>query len=226
MLIGSDKVIEWVRQNNCPGWRIKSNEKGYTLLNSDKDEKVTLEESLQKLQTSLQMLSAGSYFIEAWHDGLNQNSWYKTRFTLTEGGYAMQGFQMNQPKQFDPDEMQTKINEGIEKYKATEELNRLKIENAELRAQLDSSTNRIVGRLEPYLGQILGTVFPQTANVSGIQNNNSSEEMSAEQQRLEKSLENWSNKDADFAMLIDKISQLAQSDPNTYNMAKQMLLSK
>jgi hypothetical protein len=222
MIIGTDRVIEWVRQNNCPFWRIKSGEKGFVLLVSDKDEKTTLEESLQKLQTSLQMLGAGSYFIEAWHEGLNQNSWFKTRFSLNEG---VSGFPMMQPQQQNSNvDIAEQIREGIEKYKLSEELHRLKIENNELRSQLDSATTRILGRVEPYLGQILGGIFPAQPGITGITNNN--EEMSPDQQKLEKAIETWSKKDSDFALLIEKISQLAETDPNTYNMAKGMLLNK
>lgn len=224
MLIGLDKVLDWARDNGCIYWKILSSQNGYIIYAlNDKSEITNIEDSVNILRERLQMLTDGNYFIEGSYPKISNNSHFKSKFLLNGNNPAMPIGQINQPA---PIDIEAKILEGIEKYKTGEELARLKIENQELRTQLDGATNRILGRVEPYLGQILQGIFPQVPNVSGIQQNNSIEPMNADEQKLQKALEAWSNKDTDFLTLIEKISQLASSDPATYNMAKGILLNK
>jgi hypothetical protein len=234
MILGSAKLLEWFESNNCIYWTIFSGEGKGKIFNSDVSENISKGDSLTRLQQVLNLLGNGTYFIQAWHTGLNANSYFKTRFIIDSNSHAsVNGIGGVSPvPQID---IRAEIERGINDYKNSVEIERLRAENAELQAEVNDKMMRILGRIEPYLGDIISGFFPQAKPSVGSQrqlpvnNNNNTQEMHAtpeEQSRLENAIENWSASDPDFIKLTEKIAQLAKSDPSTYNMAKNMLLNK
>lgn len=229
MVIGAGKVVEWLEKNECTYWRIRSAEKGYVIYKSLDTDNLTVSDSANRLNECLSLMAAGTFFIEAWYSGLATNNYFKTRFTLDSSG-NIGSLNQNQYQQPAID-VDAKIRDAIEQYKNSIELERLRTENNELRGQVDTATFRILNRIEPYVGDILGSFFPKQhpVQIAGAKNKHNTEQEMAtpqEQERLENAIETWSQTDGDFATLVEKIASLAKSDPATYNMAKNMLMNR
>ena len=231
MIIGSDKLIEWVKANSAPYWRIMGGEKGPVIIQSDMKEGLTVDDSIPRLDQALKMIGTGTYTVDNWQTGQNQNSRYKTRFVMNQNdNISAIGAIQNQSI---PD-VQSEITKALNDYKRELELERLKSENTELKSEVDGVTFRILKRIEPYMGGIIEGVFPDikpAKAIAGTNTNNNSntdtvQATQEEQNRLDNALENWSEQDSDLITLVEEIAKLAKTDPAKYKMAKSLLMGK
>lgn len=230
MIIGSDKVIEWIRTNETPYWRIMNSEKGGVIFTSKDDDTLTVDDSVARLQEALQMLGSNTYFMDAWYTGQNQNARFKTRFVLNgHNTQAVPGSIPNLSGMVPQNEVDSKIAKAIEELEQKREMTRLKEENNDLKQQVDNFWYRVFSRVEPYLDPAIKGLFPELKPAitgNSEQTKNIGEMNGNEQQRLENAFESWGKQDADCITLVEKIAKLAETDPATYKMAKQILMSK
>lgn len=234
MIVGSDNIITWFKGNDAPYWRILSGEKGGVIMQGDNENEIlTVDDSLVKFQNALKLLSSGTYFVDNWKRGQNQNSRFKTRFGLNQSDVSpIDSMALNTAPVTD---VQAEIAKAVEDFKNKLEIERLRVENAELTKEVNSSTFKVMNRLEPYLGTIVEGLFPNAQGIGEQYNRQkdtpqTEEEMQdldpQEKLQLETALGDWSESDPDLLTLISKISKLAKEDPDTYKMAKTMLMNK
>lgn len=229
MLKGTANILDWLRTNETENFRIKSSEKGDTILQFRDNESATNEDAIHTLQRMIEMLEPGSYYIETWGHNSNQKDWKKTRFILGSGS-QISGLNIPMVPAIGKEEIQEQIAKGIRDYQLQRDNEELKRENQELKAKYDNVIFRILERAEPYVGTILKGLFPgqglnlQPSAISGIKENQTMEDQKLTQ-RAEKALEKWYDLDNDAVLLMEKIGHLAQSNPAMYKQAKSILMN-
>lgn len=224
MVKGIKNTAELLRLNNNTCWRIKRSQKGEKMFDCPSDN-LSIDESTEELTKRLQLLDSGVYLLETWTEGKSGNSHNYISFEIERNG-GPAPVNVSNIGAITPDEVQSKIDKALNDYKTNQEIDRLKTENKELKDKYDNVVFRILERAEPYIGTILGNIFPKNTGVvpaiTGISNNNNNMDLNT---RAEKALENWLNVDQDAIILLEKIVKLAQTNQSMYNQAKNMLLN-
>lgn len=230
MIIGKNKVMEWVRYNKTPYWRIKRTEgdNQHKVIDSGDEENIPLEESISRLNQAFGIMSAGNYFIEAWTTKGQTKNWNRDHFQLIPetndyvGGAQLQN--MMQPQS--TVDLQAEIKRGIDSYKTEVEIQELRRkvvelerENKELSNGIESALSRAYNKFEPYLGMILNVKEPAGIAVGSVQADDA-------QKRLEKSFEIWQDNEPDVLVIVEKIADLSKTDKGTYTMARNFLTGK
>lgn len=228
MLKGAANIIDWLRTNEAENFRIKSSEKGDTILQFRDNTAATVEDAITNLQKMLDLLEPGTYFLEAWGHTSTKLEWKKDRIIIPGSAGQVSGF--NMPAIIGKEEIQEQITKGIRDYQMQRDIDELRKENQELKAKYDNVVFRILERAEPYIGSLLKGLFPgqamnlQPSTISGINDNQNMEDQNLTK-RAEKAMENWFNLDQDAVILVEKISNLAQNNPVMYKQAKSILLN-
>lgn len=230
MIIGKTKVVDWIRYNKTPYWRIKRSEsEQHNVVNSGDEENIALEESITRLNQAFGIMSPGNYFIEAWGTKGQTKSWNRDHFQILPGNedyvgsaQLQQAFQQQQPSV----NVQEEIQKALTNYKTEIELqdlrrkvSELEKENKELQSGIESSVSRIWNKVEPYVGAMMNN---NPANVAAIGAVSSDQD----QKRLEKAFEIWQETEPDPVTMIERIADLSKKDPGTYAMAKNFLTGK
>jgi len=226
MLIGKNEVLEWIELNNTPYWNIRKSEKGPVVHPSHKNENLTVVESKEYLERVLNLYGQGTYFIEAYAKDQARNAWYKTSFNLgilpanIEGSAGIAGSGIADIKEQVKSELKQEM-----------ELDRLRQENIELRAEINSSQYRIGNKIEPYIPSIIEGLFDvkkvqvgqDQAEVAGLPGKKPEDY----QKRLEAAFDEWfkMEKEVHPVELIEKIVNLAKTKPDQYKIAKTMLMN-
>jgi len=232
MLLGKNEVLEWIELNNTPLWNIRRSANSPVIFPSGKKENLTIAESKEYLEKVMNMVYPGTYFIEASHPGQARNSWYKTSFQVgtitanTEGLAGISGQGLEGIKEQVKSELKQEM-----------ELDNLRQENAELKAEVESWQHRVGNRLEPYIPAIIEGLFdvkkesvgahgetgPDQAHVAGIPQDKAEDY----QKRLEAAFDEWFTleKKTSPVELIEKIVKLAKTKPDQYRIAKTMLMN-
>jgi len=219
MLLGKSEVIDWIAFNNTPFFNLRRTEKGPRILVKNEPDNLTIEESQEYLGRVLDMLDKGTYHIDAWGAGWQNNQWVKSSFRLGPvAGTEAAGIG-------DMGDIEARV---MGKLKKEMEFERLKEENAELRQEIDSFNYRIGRRIEPYIPGIIEGVFgvklqsEPPAQVAGIED----QDPEKDQERLERAFEKWFKIETEVSpvVLVEKIVELAEKDPKMYAQAKKMLL--
>ncbi len=229
MLIGRDKVVEYVRLNKSPLWDIRKTDGAAIIVPGPQEDGVNLEESLERLETALELLGPGVYHITC-KPSKNTNSKHllKSNFKvpLEEG---LPGHRQ-QPAigMLSEEEVERRVQEKLRAAEQERELKELR----EQMQELDNGMNRFLTRLEPYLPAIIegitGSPIVRSAKtpkmgeaqVAGIDSDDEA------QVRLEKAFAKWYEleKEVDPVELVEKIVDLAENNPGMYKTAKQMLM--
>ena len=96
----------------------------------------------------------------------------------------------------------------------------------ELRTELrenkkESSTDRVIKRLEPYIEPIVGKIFDMDINA-----NTTSVGTTAEAVDLETAIKSLHEIEPDTAIIVAKLAALKKNNEANYNMAKNMLMAQ
>jgi hypothetical protein len=230
MIIGKNKVTEWVRYNKTPYWRIKRSEsEQHNVFNSGDEENIPMEESINRLTLVFNILSPGNYFIEAWTTKGQTKNWNRDHFQILPDNNDYLGSaqlqQMSQQNQPSVD-VSAEVQKGIDKYKTEVELQELRRkvadleqENKELSSGLTATGAKIYNRFEPYLGMILNSGNQTSAALGSISDDEA-------QKLLDKIFEEWYVFEKDPIPLIEKIVSIGKKDVNQYNMYKTLLMQQ
>jgi hypothetical protein len=230
MIIGKNKVTEWVRYNKTPYWRIKRSEsEQHMVVNSGDEENIPLEESISRLSQAFGIMSPGNYFIEAWTTKGQTKNWNRDHFQiLPDSNDYLGSAQLQQiAQQTQPSvDIATEVQKGIDKYKTEIELQDLRRkvadlerENKELTSGIESTLSRVYNKVEPYLGMILNVKEPAGVAVGSVQADDA-------QRRLEKAFEIWQENEPDVLVMVEKIANMSKTDKGTYTMARNFLTGK
>lgn len=230
MIIGKSKVIDWIRYNKTPYWRIKRTEsEQHMATHSGNEENLTLEESIIRLNQAFGFIAPGQYFIEAWEKQGQTKQWNRDHFQILPDNQDYVGsaqLQQMMAQQQPSVNVQDEVEKALAKYKTEVELQELRKkvselekENKELQSGIENSMTKIYNRVEPYLGMLLNVKEPAGVAVGSVSAGEA-------QARLEKAFDLWQQTEPDPVTMIEKIAQLSKTDPATYGMAKNFLTGK
>lgn len=223
MITGKENIIKFIRFNNTPFWRIRRSEKTEPIADSG-DDRLTIDESLTRLEQFFNILGPGTYFIESWQTEGQKKMWCKDTIQLLPDNPKeafMSGLQSQSMQGTDVNEA---ISRALSEYKTEVELKglreeneRLKKENSELQTGIESAFSRIFTKVEPYLGTLMGN--KEIASIGAVSASD------PDQKRLEAAFELWQQSEPDVVKLVEKIAELSNKDKSTYGMARNMLLN-
>ncbi|MFZ4741659.1 MAG: hypothetical protein ACOYLE_10900 [Bacteroidales bacterium] len=246
MIKGRTNVIELLEENRCAYWLISSGPKEHIKAHDEStglEENFTFNQSLPHLQRSLDRLEPGKYWIAFWDDPKSKNTRLGEWF-LIEGSTANN--ETINGLSHSAEDIDTKIQKAVanerEKWETTEKIKtldkeilqhttekaQLQKELREAKAELDSSQMRMLNKVEPFIGQILGSIFKGSGVTPAIAGNGTRITFDdPEFSRLENALNLWAETEPmeEIIFLIEKIAAMTKENPGTYAMAKNMLKS-
>lgn len=226
MLKGLNNIQEFIRFNQTPKWIIRRSENSNPIF-TQRDKELTIDESLHSLRQVWDFLEDGRYFIEA-SQGDDRKQWVKDIFEKNNSGQLPQNTIGNintGQSNIDLDEVKRK---AVDEYRKDQELKELK----ERVKELESPVNKVIGKLEPYIGTIIEAIFTQkgTASVAGFsdsqisKNKNSNMPEQDLNERATKAIENWFAIDKQAVEIIERIPAYIKQNPDMYKMLKSQLL--
>ena len=245
MITGKNKILDFVSLNNSPYWQVRRGEGSAPIMEYNPAPPIlaSIDESKTRLQTLLNMLDNGTYFIEAWESAGQKKGWFKDSFQINENGYGsfnpsqISGVQV---PSITPEDIEKRISEALERDREKRRFEALEAENKDLLKRVkeineanDAFWLRVMKRAEPYIEPIMNglgilpqTPAPATAAISGIHGNENKQQMANEiNDRAERALERWFEKDQDCITLMEKIVELAETKPEIYTKAKGLLMN-
>ncbi len=225
MLLGKNEVIEWIGLNKTPFWSLQRTLNGEKIITKDEPDNFTVDESQEYLGRVLDMFEKGTYFIDAKKvKDANSKLHFKSSFRLgaVSGSTETAGIG-------DLGDIESRV---MEKVKKEMEYERMKTENDELKREIDTINHQVSKRVAPYVPYmieaamegIFGTKIKRAAaaQVAGIP----PEDLEDQQERMEQAFKKWyeSEKEVSPVVLVEKIVEMAEKDPEKYRMAKKLLM--
>lgn len=241
MIIGAEKVKQWLIFNDCRFWKISKSEKGDLITefwDTDKNSNATLIDALTALETAFSLLHAGSYYITCCNDIKNQRNWKYSHFEMlknnNENTAAIGATQFSSE---DINELvNKKVNDILEERERAKKIEALEAELKELKNADNSRTDALVGAIsiiQPYAEPLIGAIINALNGVGNKQignTNNSSREVKnhilSDDVRLKNVITSFRNIEPNnWMMLLEGIIKLKKENPTRYENAKKMLLT-
>lgn len=227
MLKGKEKVVEFLRFNGTPFWKIYNVGRTALISESPEEDNFTLEGSIIKIESIIDILGPGQYGLECWESAGQKKERKKTSFEIY--GTSNENTQVAGIGSIPgPSGIQDMINKALDEYKKEREIESLKAEiatlkaeNKELQTEADNVGTRIFNRIEPFIGAFMNGTNATKEIATSVAGAENVEEV---QQRLEKAFELWATKESDPLTVVEKIAKMAVDDPGTYAMARSILL--
>jgi hypothetical protein len=241
-LKGKEALLAWFDAHTedatepKPYWTIyaskeqNSNGKGACWLRSSEQPNLSFKESKIALERAIDKMMTGgtSYYIvlKAKEDSTSKQA--ITIYTHQSEGAAISGIGSSA-------DIETRIAEGIARYEERKDREALQTRIAELETANKALENEATPEWMNKIGTVISGLIENPAVVNGIMGTGTTkpskqmgavktqEQQSADQTRLENSLEALSKIDPDFVTSLEKLAKLAAENPNKYNMAKSML---
>lgn len=234
MIKGKDKISEYLRFNNTPYWKL-FHINGATLISEMNDyEALTIEGSIAKLDSLLEVLGPGQYSLEAWETKDQKKLRKKVQFEI----YSDQNQQFQQQQAAVSgfagvgsisDQMKEMVDKALNDYKKDQkiesleaEVKRLQAENRSLAANSDSAGLRILEKISPAIKYF----FPEGSTVPAVSGTGVMDVEEA-QNRLENAFEKWGKFENNYVEIIEKIATMPEEDGGSekYKMARNYLLT-
>jgi hypothetical protein len=227
MIADVNKVIEWLENNNLEHWTV-STSKGDNTKVFETEEGEPLEARKSRFRRVMDLSTGGRFIIKAKHNKTDSRGLFEDEFSNNPTGVA--GLTKNDLPTVITGVPEDKVKEMIQAERANWErdleLKSLRERTKELEADLkekDSALNRVIGKLEPFIGTIAGALMNKimpttqvalgTTNASIINNDsNTTETMDQEETttRVEAAIEKWATADPEnFVRLIEFIADFA-----------------
>jgi len=239
MIANVENVIKWLEANNLDYWKVQLKDaENSNVFESDETDFAS---NVKRFREVMELSTGSRFFIRAKSKkGVNRGNFYEEFRNLETSSPAVSGTQQPIQTGLTETQVQEKINEALRNERNAIKMERLEAENNELKKDikdLQTPMNRMLTKVEPYIGTIIasvaGKIFPQSAPIamagieriddeqsSGVED---AENMENDAERLQAALTKWRNADPDFISLIEAVAELAASGDATYTMAKNML---
>ena len=244
MIANIENVITWLQKNKLEYWQV-------LLKDADNSKVFESDESgfdanAKRFRDVMELSTGSRFFIKASEKkGVNRGNFCEEFKNISDTIPSVQGLSQTQVVGIPEDQVQQKIDNAIAGFKTTLKIEALEAENKELKQTVkdhDNMTNRILTKIEPYIGTFISSVaskiLPSSTPiaVAGLEYQAHEDvedsevkaadtnKIEADQQRLMIALEKWSKADPDFISLIEAVATLAETKDPMYNMAKGMLL--
>lgn len=244
MIKGKDKVLNFVRTNDAAYWTIYEykGSRTHCIFKSSQDPNLSLDLSIEKLESDLLLLESGRYMISCKQKAEDTKNLREIAFDYTNNeATAIPSHQSNpQPVQgISLDELDRRLRDHEDRIYDRIERENLKKQNEELQKRvkelegntMDAAISGIAARLDPYVEPILSHFFPQqqpvSVGVKGLPNStakpkptpmaqpvNTNTEITAEEatKRVQDALSMW--QDAAPDTMIQVIEMIAQTAKN------------
>jgi hypothetical protein len=238
---GVEKVIEWLDNNQLTIWSVSTTNDDNTKVFDSFDDEL-LDVRKQRFREVMAICSGGRFVIKAKQKKSDGRGIFREEFSNGVLNQTPQVGTLPTAVQGIPKEdVQDMISKALQADRVERRLAELEAENKELNkalAEADSVTNRVLGRVEPYIGQLLAVVagkfMPQAPAVAlgttteqipefEPTENQPKIDMNELEQRLADALQKWSKADPDYLELLEVIATMAETKDPMYNMAKTML---
>lgn len=252
MIVGLDKLIQIVQDNKIKNFEVRTSVSDSNSTQLRTNDQMAPDEKINLLRTVMEN-NYGTFHLIGYETA---EKTLKGRYDITfnirqdqEGG-MLSGQRAISGMTGAPDGYitQSEVAKMLENAELKFQVSGLKTEMESLRKEkkeLETPINEFMRNLAPIAGAIAQNFMKQNAvpsaigelssevntgadmNDSGvIEENLSSNEEEELNSMLNEALSRWHAVDSDCFVLIQKIANLAENDPSTYNMAKTMLMSK
>lgn len=237
MIRNIDDTIKFLQLNKIEYWKVQLKDADNSLI-FEADES-TFADNEQRFRDVMELCTGSRFIIKGSEKkGINRGNFLEEFKNVPEvpGIPKVEG--LPQVQGVPVDEVERRISAAIDGLKREQKMEALENENKELKQtvrEFDSMQNRILGKLEPYIGTIIqsvaGKIFPQQPSVqlAGVEyekDENDTEDENPEHEssnpkpqiqngehRLTVALEKWQKADPDnFIRLIEFIADFASSD--------------
>lgn len=249
MIKGVDNLLKWYKMQNMPYWRIttvtKDSEGGNFIAESGElpeDKYNALEQGYKLLSEAVELLENGSYKIIVRNTATQAKSLatiiYKHGDTAVSGANpSTPNYQSNLITREDAQKMAHDAMEyALVKFQYDLAIKKIADLERELRLKQneDSPISGVVKRIEPFIEPMMNHLFPkpsvmQPTKIAAVgYNTEQAQEFDlAKTQKLKDLIERWQEIDNDhFVEVIEKIVTTAESDKNSYDMYRKMLIGK
>lgn len=231
-ITGVENLIKQPGILNCPYWAVYADKvEDKCRLRDNYNTQATIENAEKSLREFINDMSQSGCNVIFWFSETAKptKSGYRIPFYLpgnniiSNVGPSINGMRSDETAN---DYINRRIQESIENYKRDERFKEIEQENRELKREIDGSPlnrviNRIAGTLEPVLPQLLNNVLPmnvtKAATVAGTENEE------ARQKLAEQALTKLAAKRPDLPELLDKLANLAETNPQMFETAIKML---
>jgi hypothetical protein len=226
MVKGKENIMQWMRLNNTPFWKLFNAAKTMRFSESPQEETLTIEGSINLLSERLELLGGGQFFIEAWETKGQTKERKQALFEIAGASGEISAIGALPAQSLN---VREEVQKALEDYKKD-----LKIETLEarckeleglnkiLQAQNDSAERRIVNKLLPFTDLFLNEKPGTMAKIAGEGGDQT--KAGDAQLRLETAFDKWSDVEPECVEIVEKIAGMAVNDKDTYAMARSILL--
>jgi len=230
-IIGIERLANWFYDSNAMYWKAFDNDRSgdsrkvvgtnFEIKNSSK------EDAMRRLRSFLELYSntGGRVYIWAVDKTTNSKGGFYTWFEITTSENGSHNSIGAAPQNIvSPGDIEKQILEALTKYKAEEKIRTLEAELKETKALVnDSSTERVMTTLEPYVPHIIAGVFPKVKIPVGVGSTSSKSTIENPEESMHNSLGVLNESTDDLPLLLEKLAKLAKEDPEKFELAKSML---
>ena len=189
MIRGTDKILQFLEKNNCVYFQLRPGPEKDAYIFQSNIEGETPEMRKARFIDVLETLEPGKYYLEGWSTEGQKRNWFRDYVYIGESQIqyptATAVGNVPQSMSYPSEDIERRIAEAVERTQLKIEVETLRKELKECNEYIDEleekgdSLNRIIGRLEPYIGPIVGALLGKgkpAVSVSGttadIQGNN------------------------------------------------------
>lgn len=241
MIVGIEELIKVIRENRLQNWEVRTQtgESNTTQMRTFANQ--TDEEKINHLRSVMEN-NYGRFHLIGYETPSQAKGRFDFEFMIRQDvGNELQGQRAvaGVAPSMDGYMKQSEVDKMIENVQMRYELNGLKSEIDTLRKEkkeLESPMNEFVRNLAPIVGAVATNLLKGKAptaigelategqeQIHDAENSTQEEELN---EAVNNALQRWSAVDGDCFLLICKIADMAETDPNTYNMAKTMLMNR
>jgi hypothetical protein len=170
MITGNDNIFNWMRINGNPYWTLRDQkgDKSRPIAESEKTPSLGMEESISRLKQVFAMKgNRGQYYIitRPSQDFNSTRDIYQDYVELGEAAgqqNSVSGMGVTGGHYLTKESLQEELKKAREDWEKEQHIKKLEEEINELKSNKKSSTmEAFIGKIEPYMPQILGALFNQ-----------------------------------------------------------------
>lgn len=229
---GLEGITTLMTEQGTPYFKVKSSEKGYLICESEEGDNKTVAEGIDDIQRKLRLVDGivTVFLYKEEPSKFASKGGFQIQVNLSTGLGAIGSVGAIPTPIVDTKKEARELfddwkDQYIKETQAQQRQTDLERQLQELRTELretkkESSTDRVIKRLEPYIEPIIGKVFnmetPTTTAVG----------TTAEAVDLETAIKSLYEIEPDTALIVSKLAALKKTNEANYNMAKNMLMAQ